>query len=357
MGKLSGIKVVDLSLFLPGPMLSQLMADHGANVVKIEPISGDPTSALAPFENDKSIWFENTNRGKKLLRLNLKDKTDSSKLLDLVKTADVFIEGFRPGAIKRLGFDYETLKELNPSIIYCSISAFGQTGDLSSHPAHDMAVQAHAGFMSLNDGEDGLPVVPAVPSADMAAGLTGLSAILMALYDRSKSQKGDYIDCSMLESLMAWSPHLIGHAIHGGQAPRSKSQRSTGGAAFYNVYQTKDDKSIVLAGREEKFVKTTLAALEILYLLPDALTSEELPQAKTKAALKAIFKTKTQNQWIEFFKKLDVAFAPVMDFNEAVNQQHFRDRKIIIQKNKNHYIACPIRFGSYDFDPIPASEL
>ena len=211
MGKLTGITVVDLSVFLPGPMMTLMMADQGARVIKVEPPAGDPVREQAPFEmpehGGQSVWFANLNRGKESVALDLKSDAGKARLRELIAEADVFVEGFRPGAMARLGFDYAAVKALRPDIIYCSISAFGQDVALAGHPAHDMAVQALAGFLSVNDGPDGTPVVPGAPSADMAAGLTALSATLMALVARDRTGEGAYIDCAMFDSLLPWCNH------------------------------------------------------------------------------------------------------------------------------------------------------
>ncbi|WP_373487399.1 CaiB/BaiF CoA transferase family protein, partial [Blastomonas sp.] len=187
MGKLSGLTVVDLTQFLPGPMMTLMMADQGARVIKVEPASGDPTRSQAPYEEGHSTWFANLNRGKESVVLDLKSEVGKARLASLVRRADVFVEGFRPGVMQRLGFDWPSVRALNPRVIYCSISAFGQEGALAHHPAHDMAVQALSGFLSVNDGPDGTPVVPGAPAADMAAGLTALSAVLMALIGRERT--------------------------------------------------------------------------------------------------------------------------------------------------------------------------
>ncbi len=163
MGKLSGIKVIDLSVFLPGPMMTVMMADQGAEVIKIEAAAGDPAREQAPFEAGQSVWFRNLNRGKKSIILDLKSQNGKARLWQLIDEADVFVEGFRPGVMKRLGFDYQSVSARNPSIIYCSISAFGQTGKLAHHPAHDMATQALAGFLSVNVGPTGHPWCLAFP--------------------------------------------------------------------------------------------------------------------------------------------------------------------------------------------------
>ena len=345
MGKLSGITVVDLSQFLPGPMLSVMMADHGARVIKIEPAAGDPTRTQAPYENGQSVWFANLNRGKESVVLDLKSEAGKLALAELVRGADVFLEGFRPGVMKRLGFDYAAVRQLNPQIVYCSISAFGQEGALAHHPAHDMAVQALAGFLSVNDAADGTPAVPGAPAADMAAGLTALAAVLMALLGREKTGEGDYIDCAMFDSMLPWCAHTAGSAIAGGPAPVSSRQRSLGGAAFYQVYQTKDDRHVVLGARELKFANNLLGALGRLDLLPYA-EAEAGEQEPLIAFLRETFATRTRAEWIAWFADKDVAFAPVLDFREALDEPHVAERGLLIEADGRHHLAPPIRFAS-----------
>jgi crotonobetainyl-CoA:carnitine CoA-transferase CaiB-like acyl-CoA transferase len=356
MGKLSGIKVVDLSVFLPGPMLTMMMADQGADVIKIETAAGDPARDQAPFEGGQSVWFRNLNRGKKSIILDLKSPAGKARLWDLIADADVFVEGFRPGVMARLGFDYAAVSARNPRIVYCSISAFGQTGELAHHPAHDMAVQAMAGFLSVNDGPDGAPVVPGVPSADLAAGLNGLSAVLMALIGREKTGKGDYIDCAMFDSLLPWCAHIAGSAIAGDEAPRSSEQRSLGGAAFYQLYQTSDGKHVALGGREMKFVANLMTALE----RPDLIAIAEQPageQGELIAFLRTIFRTKSRGEWVVWFADKDVAFSPVLDFREALDQPHIAARGLLVEHAGAHQLAPSIRFANETWMPSEAPEL
>jgi crotonobetainyl-CoA:carnitine CoA-transferase CaiB-like acyl-CoA transferase len=355
-GKLSGITVVDLSVFLPGPMLTMMMADQGAEVIKIETDSGDPARDQAPFEAGQSVWFRALNRGKQSVVLDLKSDVGKARLWDLIANADVFVEGFRPGVMTRLGFDYATVAARYPSIIYCSISAFGQSGPLAHHPAHDMAVQAMAGFLSVNDGADGAPVVPGVAAADLAAGLTGLSAVLMALIGRSKTGRGDFVDCAMFDSLLPWCAHVAGDAIAGGDAPRSSQQRSLGGAAFYQVYITADGKHIVLGGREMKFVTTLMTALE----RPDLIDIAERPageQGDLIEFLRTTFLTRTRDEWVAWFAAKDVAFSPVLDFREALDQPHVAERGLLIEHCGAHQIGPAIRFASEIWQPSDAPAL
>ncbi len=355
MGQLDGITVIDLSLFLPGPMATMMMADQGAEVIKIEPAAGDPARQMAPEEAGQSVWFRNLNRGKKSIVLDLKSDEGTAKLRELIATADVFVEGFRPGVMQRLGFDYETVSAINPRIIYCSISAFGQEGAMAHHPAHDLAVQALTGFLSVNDGADGTPVVPGVPSADMAAGLTALSAILMALIGREKSGQGDYIDATMFEAMLPWCAHIAGGSIAGGEPPRSQSQRSLGGAAFYNVYTTKDGRHVALGAREMKFVTNLLTALDRIDLIPlgDAEAGE--PQAKLRAFLAETFLTKTRDEWIAWFADKDVAFSPVLDFSEALQSDLVAERGMLVEVDGSHQIAPAIRFKHAPSRPLGAA--
>lgn len=356
MGKLSGIKVVDLSQFLPGPMLTMMLADQGAEVWKVEPAAGDPARTQAPHEGGQSVWFRNLNRGKKSVVLDLKSEAGASRLWSLIEGADVFVEGFRPGVMKRLGFDYEAVAARNPGIVYCSISAFGQTGALAHHPAHDMAVQAMAGFLSVNDGPDGDPVVPGAPSADLAAGLTGLSAVLMALIGRSRTGRGDYIDCAMFDSLLPWCAHTAGSAIAGGEAPRSSQQRSLGGAGFYQIYRTADGRHVALGGREIKFVENLLHALG----RPDLIALGHAPAGEQQALidyLKTVFIGRTRDEWVDWFADKDVAFAPVLDFREALDSPHIAERGLIVECGGGHMIAPAIRFAGEEWHPRAAPEL
>lgn len=357
MGKLSGIKVVDLTLFLPGPMMTLMMADQGADVLKIEPPNGDPARGMAPDEAGHSVWFRNLNRGKRSVALDLKSEAGRARLWDEIEDADVFVEGFRPGVIGRLGFGYDDVAARNPRIVYCSISAFGQQGALAHHPAHDLAVQAQSGFLSVNNAPGGDPVVPGAPTADATAGLTALSGVLMALIGREGTGRGDYLDIAMFDSLLPWCAHIAGGAVAGGAGPQSQSQRSLGGAAFYQVYRTADGRHIVLGAREEKFVANLLTALGRPDLIPLGSLSAGEPQAPLATFLKETFSTRTRDAWIAWFADKDVAFAPVLDFREALDHPHIAERGLLVEHEGAHQIAPAIRFARDEWAPREAPEL
>ena len=199
--KLQGLRVLDLSRFLPGPHLTLMMADHGAEVIKLEPPGGEPVRTVGLKQNGSSVWFRNTHRGKQSICINLKPAAGREALLKLASRCDVVVEAFRPGVAERLGIDYASIRARNPGIVYCSISAFGQDGPLRDRPAHDLAVEALSGLVACNLDGQGRPVNPHVPAADMAASLMALSGILMALLRRQHTGLGDYIDSS---SNLSW---------------------------------------------------------------------------------------------------------------------------------------------------------
>lgn len=355
MGMLSGLTVLDLSLFLPGPMLTGMMADQGADVLKIEPPAGDPARGMEPMEAGHSVWFRQMNRGKRSELVELKSAAGVARLEALVATADVFVEGFRPGVMERLGFGPDRLAELNPRIVSCSISAFGADGPLAHHPAHDLAVQALSGFLSVNDGPDGAPVVPGVPSADLAAGLTGLSAVLMALYARERTGQGAHLDIAMFDALLPWSAHIAGEAVVGGEAPQSNCQRSLGGAALYQVYRTADDHHIVLGGREEAFARTLFGALD----RPDLIAAALRPAGEQEDAttfLRDTFATRTRDEWVGWFDGRNIAFAPVLDFAEALASAQVAHRGLWVESDGAHHLSPAIR-AEPDWRPSEPPEL
>ena len=260
--KLEGIRVVDLSLFLPGPYLTLQMADHGAEVIKVEPPGeGDPTRHLGVSDGRSSVYFRNLNRGKKSVVLDLKKPEEREALLRLCDSADVFVESFRPGVVERLGVSYDVLSARNPRLVYCSISAFGHDGPYRDRPAHDLAVEALSGTLSMTLGRDGEPAIPGLPHADLLAALQGLSGILMALLRRQRTGCGDYVDVAMHDSLIAGSANILGPTLAENRQPVPRHERTTGGSAFYRVYRTADGRHVALGGQEMKFVRNLLGAL------------------------------------------------------------------------------------------------
>ncbi len=344
--KLQGLKVIDLSLFLPGPHLTMMMADHGAEVIKIEPPGeGEPVRHVGYRTGGASAWFRNTHRNKRSVVLNLKTGAGREALLTLAETADVMVEAFRPGVVDRLGVGYDAVAARNPRIVYASIAAFGQTGPERQRPAHDIAIQAMAGVVSLNLGQDGQPTNPHMPVADITGSMMALSGILMALYRRQATGRGDYVDVSMQDATLSWLPNVTGPVFAEDRAPVVKDERSFGGLAFFRVYATRDGRHVVLGGVERKFVVNLLTALGRPDLI-DAATGPPGPsQAPVKAFLSDTFATHTRDEWEAWFADKDVCFAPVLDLREAFHRPQIAAREMLIRDDDgNLHIGNPIKF-------------
>jgi len=340
--KLDGVKVLDLSAFLPGPHMTMMMSDHGADVVMVEPDNGvgEPTRQMGErYADGTSVWFANIARGKKSYKVNLKDAGQHEKFMTLAAEVDVFVEAFRPGVVARLGVDYAAIKAVNPGIIYCSISAFGQRGQYRDKPAHDLVVQAMAGTADLTRSMDGAPALTPMPAADMTASLHALSAILMALYRREKTGQGDYIDISMYESLLSWVPNVTGSIFAQGRQPERSNMRSFGGNAFVNIYETEDGGHIVLGGSEPKFVRNVLTALGGLSLAAEM--KKPVGQQETvKTFLSEMFKTKSQADWEIIFKEIDCCWSTLRTLQTSLSET---GAPVITHEGKTH-IQNPLHF-------------
>ena len=344
--KLERVTVLDLSSFLPGPYLTLAMADHGATVIKVEnPDGGDPGRYIGPSEFGHTVFFRNLNRGKQSVALDLKTAEGREALLRLCETADVFVESFRPGVMDRLGIGYAQVKQRNPAIIYCSISAYGQDGPYRNRPAHDLGVEALAGLLSVTLGEDDRPAMPGVPIADLLAGLQGLAGVLMALYRRQATGLGDYLDIGMHDAVLAGCLNILGPAISTGRQPNPKHERTTGGSAFYRTYETRDGRFIALAGQELKFVSALLEALDLQNLIPLCARGPGPHQQPVIDALTARFKQLDLLCWDEFLQKLNVCYGVVKSLPEALVDPHAVARQMVWRDDSGiRHIGNPIRF-------------
>ncbi|HMK67374.1 MAG TPA: CoA transferase [Stellaceae bacterium] len=344
--KLEGIRVVDLSSFLPGPYLTLALADHGAEVIKIEAPGGDPGRHIGQRDGEHTVFFRTLNRGKKSVVLDLKSASGRAALHELCRSADVLVESFRPGVTKRLGADYETLAAINPRLVYCSISAFGQTGPYRDRPAHDLAVEALAGSVGIIGGADGEPVTPAIPAADMLSALQALSAVLMALYRRSTTGRGDYIDIAMYDATIAAYPNLLGPVFAEKRSLVPRNERTLGGAAFYRIYRTSDGRHVALGGQEPKFVRTLLEALGRLDLLPLCERGPGPHQQPVIEFLASVFAERSMAEWVEWFRDRDVCFSPVKTVREAFDDEHARARgMVLLDEAGREHLGPVIKFS------------
>lgn len=342
--KLEGLRVVDLSVFLPGPYLTMTLADHGARVLKIEPPGGDPGREIGPRVDGETVFFRNMNRGKESIVIDLKKPSGRDRFLKLCDEADVVIETFRPGVVRRLGVDYETVSARNPRVVYCSISAFGQDGPYRDRPAHDLAVEALGGAISINEGQDGAPAIPGIPAADMLSSLQALSGVLMALLRRERTGRGDYLDMSMHDAVLAAYPNVVGPVFAHGRDPVPKHERSMGGAAFYRIYATADGRHIVLGGQEAKFIRNLLAAFDRPDLAELCEAGPGPHQAPVIAFLSETFAQRSQAEWVEWFAGRDICFAPVKRISEAFEDPHALHRGMVLGDGATRQIGPAIKF-------------
>jgi crotonobetainyl-CoA:carnitine CoA-transferase CaiB-like acyl-CoA transferase len=344
--KLEGLRVIDLSVFLPGPYLTLALADHGAEVIKVEaPGEGDPGRHIGLSDGPSTVFFRNLNRGKKSVVLDLKSAEGREALLALCESADVFVESFRPGVVDRLGVGYDAVRARNPGIVYCSISAFGQDGPYRARPAHDLALEAEAGALGLTLGQDGKPAMPAIAVADIVAGLQGLSGVLMALLRRQQTGLGDYIDLAMHEVTVGAMLNILGPTFAENRQPVATHERTTGGAAFYRPYETSDGRHLVLAGQEPKFIHALLGALGRPDLAEPCLRGPGAHQRPVIDFLAAEFRKRTLAQWDEYLATLDVCYGRVNTLPEAMDHPSLQARRMVFRDaSGRRHVAPPIRF-------------
>lgn len=342
--KLEGVRVIDLTSFIPGPSMTMAMADHGAEVIKVESPSGDPTRSIGLSDGPSTVYFRNLNRGKRSIVLDLKNAADLERLKSMVAEADVFVESSRPGVATRLGIDYETLAAINPRIIYCSISAYGQDGPSAHRPAHELGLEGETGVLAANVTFDERIAMPAIPWADYLSGLQALSAISMALFRRERTGKGDYIDISMQESLLATTANVMGPTMAEGRQPVHAHERTTGGAAFYRCYDTSDGRMVALAGQEPKFVHALLTELDRIDLAP--LCQDPGPQQQPVVdLLSRTFAAMTLDQATAMLDRLGVCWGPVKTYPEALEDRQLAHRGFVLSDEAGRrHLGSPIRF-------------
>jgi len=344
--KLEDVRVVDLSQFLPGPHLTMLMADQGAEVINVEtPGAGEPTRSIGLKQGGTSVYFRNTNRGKKSLSVNLKNDDGREALLRLIETADVVLETFRPGVAERLGIGYEAVKARAPKVVYCSISAFGQDSPMKDRPAHDLSVLALAGVASLTLGQDNKPAMPGSPPSDMSASLMALSGILMALLRAEKTGQGDYLDIAMQDCVMSWLPYTVGPVFAERRAPEPKMERLFGGAALYGIYETRDGQWMTMGGSEAKFATNLLQGLGRPDLIPAAHDQPGPAQIPVVEFLRETFRSKDMAEWLAWFEGRDICYAPILDLKTAFDQPNVAARDMLLTDDHgNFHIGHPIKF-------------
>src|SRR6266567_873393 len=330
---LSGIRILDLSRLLPGAYASQMMADFGADVIKVEePESGDYGRFMPPHGPDgMSLYFTAINRNKRSITLNLKKEEGRDVFLRLVRDADVVLESFRPGVMDRLGLGYEQLKAVQPGIIYCAISGYGQDGPYRLRAGHDLNYAGYAGLLHYNRGVQGEPAMPPTQLADLAGGsYMAVIGILTAVVGRAQTGEGRKIDVSMTEGVMSLLPLVATAYLNTGKAPRPGHSRLDGGLPCYNIYETKDGKHVTLAALEPKFWYTFCTRVGHLELLPFHMPVGPVERDEAMDILRALFKTKTRDEWIAELADIDACLGPVYSIDEALNDKQAQARGVSV---------------------------
>lgn len=326
---LSGIRVLDLSTMLPGPFCTMILADFGADVIKVEnPSGGDPTRYLnAGDPKSISPRFATLNRNKRGIALNLKHPAGREAFLRLVDQADVLVEQFRPGVMERLGLDYNTISSRNPRLIYCSITGYGQDGPYRELAGHDLNYIGYAGVLGLQKA----PVPPGTQIADVAGGsLMACIGILLALQERNSSGQGQYIDTSMMDGSIGTLLVHLAEVLVGGKAPEPGQGRLAGGMPWYDVYRTADGRYVTLGAIEPKFWEAFCRAVEREDWIPlQSAGGEQLERLRSE--LEQLFASQTMAWWLEKMKDVDTCFGPVLYLDEVPEDPQVKARGLVTQ--------------------------
>jgi crotonobetainyl-CoA:carnitine CoA-transferase CaiB-like acyl-CoA transferase len=339
LGALDGITVVDLSRLLPGPYCSMILADHGARVIAVE---------SKQFMAD-GLFIDTVNRNKEHMSLNLKIEEGKQIFLRLIEKADVMLEGFRPGVVDRLGVDYESMRKVNPKIIYCSITGYGQDGPLRDRVGHDVNYLSYAGVLNLIGEPDRQPSIPGMPIADIAAGgMNAAIGILLALFAREKTGTGQYIDISMTDGMVGFLPVALFFQQLTGQDPVRADTMLSHRYACYNTYETADGRYLSIGAVENRFWKTLcehLGAPQYTSLQYDDSCRKEILHF-----MRATFKKKTLAEWDAELADLEICYGRVQTFSEMLADPLFREREMILElrskmADKKAAIGVPVKLS------------
>jgi crotonobetainyl-CoA:carnitine CoA-transferase CaiB-like acyl-CoA transferase len=334
---LEGVRVLDLSRMLPGPFCSMMLGDLGAEVIKIEePTQGDPTRHSQPLVGGQSAAFLQVNRNKKSIALDLKSPQARDTFLKLAARADVILEQFRPGVVSRLGIDYKTVSEINPRIVYCSLTGFGQDGPHRDRSGHDLNYIALAGVLGLTTDERGKPVIPGVQIADLAGGMVAAFAILAGLLARERTGRGQFIDVSMFDVMLTMLAVPAAQQFAGRSIEVGDKYTLSGAYPFYNIYETADGRFMTLGALEPKFWENFCQKVGRKDLIERQFDAGER-RKDLFAEVSAVFKSRAQAEWIELMRDADACCEPVLSMAEAFD--HAQTRARLMVRRLEHPVA------------------
>ncbi|WP_317928908.1 CoA transferase [Halioxenophilus sp. WMMB6] len=359
-GPLQGIRVLDFTRVLAGPSAALALADLGAEVIKIEPPgTGDETRTFPPFREGESHYYLSINRGKKSIVVDLKTEEGVKLVKELAVKCDVLLENYRPGVMERFGLDYAALSELNPGLIYCSISGFGQTGPLKDRPSFDIVLQALSGALSVNGEPDGLPTKLGIPLGDLVGGINGPIGILAALHERNSTGKGRWVDVSLLDGMIGMLGYLAQLAFFTGEDPKPQGSQHPN-LVPYGVFPAKDG-SIIVACLTNSFWERICQALNMAERIHDPLFDSIQKRRDNRAAVNQLVSDFTQQrtvaELVDIFTAHQVPNAPILGVQEALAQPQAVAREMVVETDhkvlgKIPIVNRPIKFAGAP-QPIP----
>lgn len=351
-GPLATLRVLDFTTLLPGPYATLLLADLGADVIRVEaPHRVDLVRLVPPYDGDSSAWHQLLNRNKRSLALDLRHPQAVAVVKQLVADTDIVIEGFRPGVMARLGLDDATLRAINPRLIYCALTGYGQTGPYARRAGHDINYLALSGIMSHSGRPETGPVLPGVQIADIGGGaLLAVAGILAAVVQRQVTGVGQTIDCSLLDGAVAWNALAAAQTLVGGTPPGYGSERLNGGSV-YDFYRTADGGYLAVGGLEPKFWEAFCAAIGRIDLYPRGLSLDPAEQAAVKAEVQAVLATRTREQWEAVFAAVDACVEPVLDSAEMLRHPQVAARGLVVDVPRpdgtaQPQIGSPLKFSA-----------
>src|SRR3990170_4202231 len=328
-GAFDGVRILDLSRLLPGPYCSLLFADLGAEVIKVEePGLGDYARLTLPHWGESGIgtYFLLLNRNKKSVSLNLKTEGGKAVFRRLAGTADVLLESFRPGVMERLGLGWEALSALNPRLVYCAISGYGQDGPYRDLVGHDINYMGYAGALSVTGPRHGPPLMPGVQVADIGGGsLLAAFAIAAALYHRRQSGRGQFIDAAMTDGVVSWLAPYLGQFFATGRVPSRGEERLNGGWVCYQVFEAADGGYVTIGALEPKFWANFCRLIGREDLVPLQYAEGEA-RDRAEAEVRAIFRTRPRDEWVRLLQTEDVCAGPVLSVDEVVRDPQLARR-------------------------------
>lgn len=354
MSSLKGIRVLDASQIMAGPYCTMVLADMGAEIIKIEKMNGgDDSRQMGPFVNGESTCFFQINRNKKSIALNLKTEEGKEIFYRLASNSDVFVENFRPGVTQSLGINYEKLKKINPGLIYCSISGYGQTGPDANKGGFDLVAQGLSGIMSMTGEPEGRPLKSGVAIYDIGAGLTAAYSVLAAYIHKQNTGKGQHLDISLAEVGLPWFAWESAAYFAEGTLPKATGSRHRVSAP-YQAFRTKDGYMILGCANQRTWEKFCTHVVEKQEWIEDPRfktnSDRETNVDELEVLIERIFSTEKASHWIKKCEKAGVPAGPINNFEEAVNNPHYHERQMVQEMvhpviGKMKTIATPTKFS------------